>query len=37
MDVSLSKEELVIDQEAWHAAVHELQRIGQNCVTEMNW
>ena len=37
MDMSLSKEELVIGQEAWHAAVNGLPGIGQSCVTEMHW
>ena len=38
MDMNLSKpRELVIDREAWRAAVHEVQRVGHNWVTELNW
>ena len=38
MDVSLSThQELVIDREAWHAAVHGLQRVRHDWVTELNW
>ena len=34
MDLSLSKlQDIVKDREAWHAAVHGLERIGHNCET----
>ena len=36
MDMSLSKfQEVVIEREAWCAAVHGSQRDGHNCVTEL--
>ena len=35
MDMSLSKlQETAKEREAWHAAVHGLQRVGHNLVTE---
>ena len=38
MDVSLSElRELVMDREAWRAAIHGLQRAGHDWATELNW
>ena len=37
MDMGLGKfRELVLDREAWSAAVHGLQRVGHNRATELN-
>ena len=37
-DMSWSElQELVMDSEAWRAAIHGSQRVGSDCVTELNW
>ena len=37
MDMSLGEVwELVMDREVWRAAIHGLQSVGHNCVTELN-
>ena len=38
MDMGLGgRQELVMDREAWHAAIHGAQRGGHDWVTELNW
>ena len=38
MDMSLSKlRQLVMDREAWRAVIHGVQRVGHDCVAELNW
>ena len=37
VDMGLGKlQQLVMDREAWSAVVHGVQRVGHNCVTELN-
>ena len=37
MDMSLSTfRKLVMDREAWHAAVHGVAKLAHDCVTELN-
>ena len=37
MDMGLGGlQELVMNREAWHAVVHGSQRVGHDCVTELN-
>ena len=38
MDMNLSRlQDLVMDREAWHAAVHGVAKVGRNWGTELNW
>ena len=38
MDMNLSRlQNLVMDREAWHAAVHGVAKVGRNWGTELNW
>ena len=38
MEMSFSKlQELVMDREAWHSAVHRVERVRHNWRTELNW
>ena len=38
MDMSLNKlQEMVMNREAWRAAIHGVKRVRHDCVTELNW
>ena len=36
VDVGLGRlQQLMVDRDAWHAVVHRVARVGQDCVTEL--